>query len=93
MINGQTFHWSRIICAGGNRILGGERLFKQWQDFYDPRLLWVKKGVTKLSVRYGPNSNNTWPMATLSGPAPTMPLVTPGVVSITELTGASSRSG
>ena len=90
VINGETVPWGRLVFAGGNRIVTGEALFKQWQPWYDPRIQWVRKSVKKLTVRYWPNTSNTYPMAVMSAPAPNMSLMTPGVVSMVELAGTSS---
>ena len=85
VINGETVPWGRLVFAGGNRIVTGEALFKQWQPWYDPRIQWVRKSVKKLTVRYWPNTGNTYPMAVMSAAAPNMTLMTPGVVSMVEL--------
>jgi subtilisin family serine protease len=45
-INGQTYKWSGYIFAGGNHILGGDTLFKKYQPFYNPALLWAGAKVT-----------------------------------------------
>ena len=40
-LNGQSFNWSRVVTAGGNRLLSGDALFPQYQPIWDPRLVWA----------------------------------------------------
>jgi serine protease AprX len=76
VINGQTVPWGKLVFVGGNRVVTGEALFKQWQPFYDQRLLWANGKVRQLTPRYWPGG--TYAMATMTGPAANTTLVTPG---------------
>ncbi|MEO8806719.1 MAG: S8 family serine peptidase [Burkholderiaceae bacterium] len=93
VINGETVPWGRLVFVGGNRIVTGEALFKQWQPAFDPRLLWVGNSVKQLTVRYWPNTNNVYPMAVQATAAANSTLLTAGVVSLGELAGTSSWVG
>jgi serine protease AprX len=100
-VEGTSFAWSRMITAGGNRVLGGTALFTQYQPIYDPTLAWASGVVRRRSVSYWPAATgvpaNTYPKAVSDTAAANQTaLLSPGVLLGDGLAGQTSsiaRSG
>ena len=90
----EMVRWSRIVFAGGNRILSGEALFTRWQQFYDPRVQWTPHGVQVVTLVSAKDQSGA-PVPRLWTVRWTQPLmlVTPGAITVGELAGTSSLLG
>ncbi len=95
--NGQTFGWSRVVFVGGQHLASGEALFTRYQPIWDPRLVWVGRGVRRCTVDYRPAASgvpaDTFMRSIVEAPITTQVLLTPGVVSATALAGTSALIG
>ncbi|MEY3295695.1 MAG: hypothetical protein RLZZ451_1743, partial [Pseudomonadota bacterium] len=58
VVAGQSRAWSRLVTAGGNRLLTGDALFTRWQPIYDPGLTWARQLTLRSTVSYRPASNS-----------------------------------
>src|SRR5258706_12381213 len=57
-IQSEYVGWSGLVTAGGSHLLSGPLLFQQFQGFYDPRLVWVRNSVQRITPGYWPNDTH-----------------------------------
>ena len=92
-IAGQVVPWSRIVYAGGNRIVSGSALLTQFQPIWDPRITWAGSVVRKTQPNYWTGSGiaaNTYVKGYTEGAAPNQSLLMPGLINAQALLGTSS---
>lgn len=65
VLAGQPVPWGTLVTAGGNHLVTGEALFRQWQPLWDPALTWARGAALQQEVR--------WQPATLTVPGRTVP--------------------
>lgn len=94
VIGGARINWSRLIVAGGSHLFSGDELFRRYQPFYDPSIVWVRGLVKHYSLRYWPIQNGAkgfpYIKSVVEDDAGALTLVTPGAISATGLAGTSS---
>ncbi len=89
IIGGESFKWGRYIFAGGSYILKDKRLFRNYQPFYNPGLLWVRNQARFYSLWLGSGNSVMWLKGFSETTLMNTQLATPNVVNMSSLAGAA----